>query len=159
MKFVVSALMAAATMASGLVATPTFAQDYNDPHYGAYRYYQAQCEREKHRRNVFGTVTGAIIGGLIGNGVSRGGGRTGGTVIGAAAGAAVGSNVARSSINCKDGRPYWRYEQTMEYRAYNGYPGRYRDDWYSERRCRWVQSPQGWLRVCPGPNGYYYPEY
>jgi uncharacterized protein YcfJ len=153
-------MMAAAAMTSAVVAGPSFAQDYNDPHYEAYSYYQHQCEAEKHKRNVAGILGGAVVGGLLGNAVTHGGGRTGGTVIGAAAGAAVGSNIARSTAkNCDHGRPYWRYEQTVEYRSYAGYPGRYDDEYYGRHRCRWVQSERGWLRVCPGPNGYYYPEY
>jgi hypothetical protein len=159
MKSATVCLMAAAALTSALVAGPSFAQDYNDPHYAAYAYYQHQCEAEKHSRNVAGILGGAVVGGLLGNAVSHGGGRTGGTLIGAAAGAAVGSQVARSTINCKEGRPYWTYEQTVEYRAYAGYPGRYEDGYYWHHHCRWVQSEHGWLRVCPGPNGYFYPEY
>ena len=108
-----------------------------------------------------GTVAGAVVGGLLGNAVSRGGGRAGGTVIGAAAGAAVGSNVARSTIHCDGHQPYWVYDQTMEYRAYAGYPGRYPDEYYWHHHCRWVQTERGdYIRVCPrGPNGYFYPTY
>jgi hypothetical protein len=152
-------MMAAAAMTSAVFAGPSFAQDYNDPHYAAYAYYQHQCETEKHNRNVAGILGGAVVGGLLGNAVTHGGGRTGGTIIGAAAGAAVGSNIARSTIHCDSGRPYWTYEQTVEYRAYAGYPGRYEDGYYWHHHCRWVQSEHGWLRVCPGPNGYFYPEY
>jgi hypothetical protein len=160
MKIASVVVMAAAALSSAVVAGPTLAQDYSDPHYAAYAYYQHQCEAEKHDRNVAGTIGGAIVGGLLGNAVSRGGGRAGGTVIGAAAGAAVGSNVARSTIHCKDGQPYWVYDQTVDYRAYPGYPGRYADDWYWGHHCRWVQTERGdFIRVCPGKHGYYYPAY
>jgi hypothetical protein len=177
MKSVSVTLMAAAALASAAVAGPSFAQDYdhdrdhynqdyrnhdyyNDPHYASYRYYQDQCGREKHNRNVAGIVAGGILGGLLGNAVTHGGGRTGGTIIGAAAGAAIGSNVARSTVHCDSGQPYWTYEQTVDYHAYRGYPGRYDDDYYWHRRCRWVQTERGdYIRVCPGRHGYYYPEY
>lgn len=177
MKTVSATLMAAAALASAVAAGPSFAQDYNhdgygrgdygrdhdyynDPHYASYRYYQDQCGREKHNRNVAGIAAGAVLGGLLGNAVSHGGGRTGGTVIGAAAGAAIGSNVARSTIHCDGGQPYWTYEQTMDYGEYRGYPGRYDNDWYWHHRCRWVRTERGDLiRVCPGRHGYYYPAY
>ena len=154
-------LATAAALLSAAVTVPASAQPYGgDPHYGAYSYYQQQCEREKHNRNVAGTVMGGVLGGLLGNAVTHGGGRVGGTVIGAAAGAAVGSNVARSTMHCDGGQPYWRYEQTVGYDAYAGYPGRYDRNWYWQHRCRWVQTERGdWLRVCPGRNGYYYPTY
>ena len=154
-------LMAAAALSSAVVAGPSFAQDYNDPHYAAYAYYQHQCEVEKHNRNVAGIGIGAVLGGLLGNAVTHGGGRTGGTVIGAAAGAAVGSNVARSTIHCDSGQPYWTYEQTMDYEAYEGYPGRYENGWYHRHHCRWVMTERhDYIRVCPrGPNGYFYPMY
>jgi uncharacterized protein YcfJ len=162
MKTASAMLMAAAALSSAVAtATPSFSQDYNDPHYAAYRHYEDQCQKEKHNRNVAGIVAGGILGGLIGNSVSRGGGRTGGTVIGAAAGAAVGSNIARSTIHCDGGQPYWTQEQTVEYRAYAGYPGRYDNDYYWRHRCRWVRTERDeWIRVCPrGPHGYYYPAY
>jgi hypothetical protein len=177
MKTVSATLMAAAALASAVAAGPSFAQDYNhdgygrgdygrdhdyynDPHYASYRYYQDQCGREKHNRNVAGIAAGAVLGGLLGNAVSHGGGRTGGTVIGAAAGAAIGSNVARSTIHCDGGQPYWTYEQTMDYGEYRGYPGRYDNDWYWHHRCRWVRTERGdFIRVCPGRHGYYYPAY
>src|SRR5262249_14066029 len=117
MKSATVCMMAAAALTSAVVAGPSFAQDYNDPHYEAYADSQHQWEAEKHNRNVAGILGGAVVGGLLGNAVTHGGGRTGGTVIGAAAGAAVGSNIARSTAkNCDHGRPYWRYEQTVEYR-------------------------------------------
>jgi hypothetical protein len=160
MKTVSVTLMAAVALASATVAGPSLAQDYNDPHYAAYAYYQHQCEQEKHNANVAGIGVGAVVGGLLGNALSRGGGRLGGTVIGAAAGATVGSNVARSTVHCKAGQPYWVYEQTIDYRAYPGYPGRYEDGWYVAHRCRWVQTERGdYLRVCPDRHGAYYPQY
>ena len=132
----------------------------NDPHYAGYAYYADQCQRVKQNRNVAGTVIGAVAGGLLGNAVASGGGKTGGTIIGAAAGAAVGSNVARSTINCDNGRPYWTREQTADYSSYQGYHGQHDDDWYRQHDCRWVQSDRGdYLRVCRGRDDRYYPEY
>jgi hypothetical protein len=170
--------MAAVALMSVAIAVPSFAQPYgppppdgppppppppgyydNNPNYSAYRYYADSCGREKHNANVAGTILGGIAGALIGNGVSRGGGRAGGTVIGGVAGAVVGSNIARSTVHCDGPRPYWRYEQTVALDAYPGYPGRYENGWYWRHHCRWVQSERGWLRVCPAPNGYLYPEY
>ncbi len=170
----------AVALATVAMAGPSFAQDGPPPppppppgyappppppgydsnaNYAAYRYYQDQCHREKHDAGVTGTVLGGLFGALIGNGVSRGGGRTGGTIIGGVAGAAVGNNLARSSVHCDGGAPYFTYEQTVGLEAYPGYPGQYEGRWYYEHRCRWVQSERGWLRVCPGPRGYYYPAY
>ncbi len=132
----------------------------DDPHYASYSYYMDQCGKEKHDRNVAGTVAGAVVGGLLGNAVTGGGGRLGGTVIGAAAGAAVGSNIARSTVNCKEGRPYWTADQTIEYDSYAGYPGRHDVAWYHAHDCRWVHTDRDdYVRVCRGPNDYYYPEY
>jgi hypothetical protein len=162
MKTAAKALMTAAALSSAVAfAGPTFSQDYNDPHYASYRYYADQCGREKHNRNVAGTVIGGIVGGLIGNSVTHGGGRAGGTVIGAAAGAAAGSNIARATFHCDRGEPYWEYRQTIDYRDYQGYPGRYPDGWYRHHHCRWVQTERGdYIRVCPrGEGGYYYPMY
>ena len=135
--------------------------DYGrDPHYAGYTYYADQCQAEKQNRNVAGTAIGAVAGGLLGNAVSSGGGKTGGTIIGAVAGAAIGSNVARSSINCDGGRPHWTREQTMDYDQYNGYHGQRDDAWYRQHDCRWVHSERGdYVRVCRGPDEYYYPEY
>jgi hypothetical protein len=132
----------------------------DDPHYASWRYYMDQCGKEKHDRNVAGAVAGAVVGGLIGNAVTHGGGRAGGTVIGAAAGAAVGSNIARSTVNCKGGRPYWTYDETVDYDAYAGYPGRHEAGWYHEHNCRWAHTDRDdWVRVCRGPGDAYYPEY
>lgn len=160
------ALSTALVAALGVVAmaAPGLAQPYgydNDPHYASYRYYADQCGREKHNANVAGTVLGGLFGALIGNSVSRGGGRAGGTIIGGVAGAAAGSNIARSTVHCDGPKPYWTYEQTIGYDAYNGYPGRYDRDWYWRHHCRWVQTERGdYLRVCPrGDRGYFYPEY
>ena len=139
------------------VASDSYA---NDPHYASYAYYADQCQREKQNRNVAGTVIGAVVGGLAGNAVSSGGGKTGGTIIGAAAGAAVGSNVARSTINCDNGRPYWRREQTADYDSNPGYRGRHDDTWYRQHDCRWVHTDRGDdIRVCRGGGDNYYPEY
>ena len=132
----------------------------DDPHYASYRYYADQCGREKHDRNVAGTVAGAVVGGLVGNAVTGGGGRVGGTVIGAAAGAAIGSNIARSTVNCKDGRPYWRREATVDYDQYAGYPGQHDAEWYRGHDCRWVRNgDDDYIRVCRGDDDYYYPSY
>lgn len=132
----------------------------NSPNYAGYSYYADQCQQNKRNRNVAGTVLGAIAGGLVGNAVSSGGGRTGGTVIGAAAGAAVGSNIARSSINCDNGQPYWTRDQTADYGSYQGYRGKREDDWYRQHDCRWVTNDRGdHVRVCRGRNDNYYPEY
>jgi outer membrane lipoprotein SlyB len=133
---------------------------YDNQNYAGYNYYIDQCQSEKHNRNVAGIALGAIVGGLLGNAVSSGGGKTGGTVIGAAAGAAVGSNVARSTINCDNGRPYWTRDQTSEYNSYSGYRGKRDDNWYRQHDCRWVSNERGdHVRVCRGRNEYYYPEY
>lgn len=132
----------------------------DDPHYASYRYYAEECGREKHDRNVAGTVAGAVVGGLVGNAVTSGGGRVGGTVIGAAAGAALGSNIARSTVNCKSGRPYWRREDTVDYDQYAGYPGSHDAEWYRGHDCRWVRNgDDDYIRVCRGPDGDYYPSY
>jgi hypothetical protein len=150
-------MMAAAAFTTAVVAGPSFAQNYNDPHYAAYAYYQHQCEVEKHNSTMAGVGIGAAVGGLLGAVASHG--RPGGTIFGAAAGATVGGTVGHASVHCNGGRPYWAYEQTVEYRGYAGYPGRYPDEWYWHHHCRWVQSERGWMRVCPGPNGYFYPAY
>jgi outer membrane lipoprotein SlyB len=132
----------------------------DDPHYASYGYYADQCQREKQNRNVAGTIIGGVAGALVGNAVSSGGGKTGGTIIGGVAGAAIGSNVARSSINCDGGRPYWRREQTADYDSYAGYNGRHNSDWYRQHDCRWVHTDRGDdIRVCRGDNDRYYPEY
>lgn len=130
------------------------------PNYEGYRYYANQCQSEKQDRNVAGIALGAIAGGLVGNAVASGGGKTGGTIIGAAAGAAIGSNVARSTINCDNGQPYWTRDQTADYGSYRGYPGQHDDTWYRQHDCRWVSSDRGeYVRVCRGRNDNYYPEY
>jgi outer membrane lipoprotein SlyB len=140
--------------------TQSAASSYDGPQYSGYSYYSSQCQRDKHDRNVAGIALGALAGGLIGNAVSSGGGKTGGTIIGAAAGAAVGSNVARSSINCDNGRPYWTREQTADYDSYQGYRGQRDDTWYRQHDCRWVRSDRSeYVRVCRGSNDKYYPEY
>lgn len=174
MKIAAIAALAGATLAQGACAS----EDYSgqgggyyadgpgpgaypdDPRYTSYRYYAEQCGREKHDRNVAGTVAGAVVGGLLGNSIARGGGRVGGTVLGAAAGAALGSNIARSTVNCKNGRPYWTRENTMDYDQYTGYPGRHEAEWYRDHDCRWVRNgDDDYIRVCRAPDGYYYPEY
>lgn len=133
---------------------------YDSPNYAGYSYYVDQCQHEKQERNVAGIALGAVAGGLVGNAVSSGGGKTGGTIIGAAAGAAIGSNIARSSINCDNGQPYWTREQTAEYDSYKGYRGKREDKWYRQHDCRWVTSDRGdHVRVCRGRNDNYYPEY
>lgn len=130
------------------------------PNYEGYRYYESQCQGEKQDRNVAGIALGAIAGGLVGNAVSSGGGKTGGTIIGAAAGAAIGSNVARSTINCDNGQPYWRRDQTADYGSYRGYRGQHNETWYRQHDCRWVSNERGdHVRVCRGRNDNYYPEY
>ena len=134
--------------------------NYDSQYYSGYTYYADQCQREKHDRNVGGIAAGAIVGGLVGNAVTSGRNRTAGTIVGAAAGAAIGSNVARSSISCDNGRPYWTREQTAEYDTYRGYPGQRDDTWYRQHDCRWVTSERGeYVRVCRGRNDNYYPEY
>ena len=159
------AMLAAAFTGAGCAsedyAQPAAPGGYSsDPHYAGYGYYASQCQRVKQNRNVAGTVIGAVAGGLLGNAVSSGGGKTGGTLIGAAAGAAVGSNVARSSINCDNGRPYWTREQTADYDSYQGYRGQHEDAWYRQHDCRWVRSDRDdYIRVCRGRNDKYYPEY
>lgn len=136
------------------------ARGYDTPNYAGYRYYADQCQREKQDRNVAGIAAGAVAGGLIGNAVTSGGNRTAGTLLGAAAGAAIGSNVARSTINCDDGQPYWRRDQTADYDSYQGYRGQHDDSWYRQHDCRWVRSDnQDYVRVCRGRNDNYYPEY
>lgn len=149
----------AALVCSALaVATsiPSSVQAQND-----HRHRVRVCRDESTRgsRNT-GTVVGAVTGGLLGNALSHGGGKTGGTIIGAAAGAAVGSNVARSSINCDNGRPYFSREQTADYDSYQGYRGQHDDAWYRQHDCRWVRSDRDdYIRVCRGRNDNYYPEY
>jgi len=136
------------------------ADSRDGPNYEGYRYYASQCQSEKQDRNVAGIALGAIAGGLVGNAVASGGGKTGGTIIGAAAGAAIGSNIARSTINCDNGQPYWTREQTADYGSYRGYRGQHDDDWYRQHDCRWVTSDRGdYVRVCRGRNNNYYPEY
>lgn len=162
----VAALAGLATVTSGCASESGYARgpsSYdNDPHYASYRYYADQCGREKHDRNVAGTAIGAVAGALLGNAVSRGGGRTGGTIIGGVAGAAVGSNIARSTINCDGGQPYWTADQTVDYDRYQGYKGEHDNDWYRSHDCRWVPGREGdgdYVRVCRGRNGNYYPAY
>lgn len=140
---------------------PRMANNGRDgPNYEGYRYYANQCQNEKSDRNVAGIALGAIAGGLVGNAVSSGGGKTGGTVLGAAAGAAIGSNIARSTINCDNGQPYWRRDQTASYDSYRGYQGQHDESWYRQNDCRWVRSDRGdHVRVCRGRNDNYYPEY
>jgi outer membrane lipoprotein SlyB len=177
LKTITKAAAAAALVGAALMQSACASEDYDhdggggyyasdsgpyadDPHYASYRYYAEQCGREKHNRNVAGTVAGAVVGGLLGNAVTHGGGRVGGTVLGAAAGAAVGSNIARSTVNCKNGRPYWRRDDTVDYDSYAGYPGSHDPDWYRGHDCRWVRnSDEDYIRVCRGPDGYYYPSY
>jgi outer membrane lipoprotein SlyB len=133
---------------------------YDNQNYAGYSYYADQCQADKKNRNVAGIALGAIAGGLVGNAVSSGGGKTGGTIIGAAAGAAVGSNIARSTINCDNGQPYWTRDQTADYNSYGGYRGKRDDNWYRQHDCRWVTSERGdHVRVCRGRNDNYYQEY
>ena len=162
------ALLATAITVAGCAETtyaqgpdPRMASDrYDSPNYAGYTYYADQCQREKQDRNVAGIALGAVAGGLVGNAVSSGGGKTGGTLLGAAAGAAIGSNIARSSINCDNGQPYWTREQTADYDSYRGYRGKQQDTWYRQHDCRWVTSDRGdHVRVCRGRNNNYYPEY
>jgi hypothetical protein len=106
-KKTLGALVAAATLTAGFVATPVYAGD-NDHHHGYYDY-DDRDNYHYHRRNrgyrcdrgTGGTVIGAVVGGLAGREVARRGNRTEGAIIGAAVGALAGRAIDKADSNCR----------------------------------------------------------
>ncbi len=108
MKKSLGALVAAATLATGLTATPAFAggRYYDDDGYYSsrdrdnYRYHRRdrgyRCDK-----GTGGTVIGAVAGGLAGREIARRGNRTEGAIIGAAVGALAGRAIDKSDSNCR----------------------------------------------------------
>jgi len=125
---------------------------------GGYRYadserhYRDYCRDRKRDGKIAGGVVGAVAGALIGNEIED----HEGAVIGGIAGAAIGSNIGGKAAACDDRGAYWSEGDTLAYSSYSGYRGRYDDEWYSNRRCRWARDWRGdYVRVCPDSSGRY----
>jgi outer membrane lipoprotein SlyB len=112
MRETLTALVAAATLATGLAAAPAEARRYNDRHYDRYddgysydnRGYYGDDRRYRNQRcdkGTGGTVIGAVVGGLAGREVARRGNRTEGAIIGAAVGALAGRAIDKADSNCR----------------------------------------------------------
>ncbi len=114
-KKALTALVATATLATGITAAPAEAHhgrghakhydryddgyyDYdNRGYYGDRRGYRNQrCDK-----GTGGTVIGAVVGGLAGREVARRGNRTEGAIIGAAVGALAGRAIDKADSNCR----------------------------------------------------------
>jgi len=150
-------VLAAAT-AAGALAIPSFAdaQSRGYRYDESDRYYREACRDRKRDARVAGGVIGAIVGGVAGSNLDDDGNRAEGTVLGAAAGAVVGSQVGRSSVKCDRTGAYWTRGETYGYSDSYYYRGRYRDDWYTRRNCRWARDWRGdYVRVCPDRRGRY----
>ncbi len=116
-KKALTALVATATLATGIAAVPAEAHKgrgyghskhydrYDDGYYnydnrGYYgddrRYRSQRCDK-----GTGGTVIGAVVGGLAGREVARRGNRTEGAIIGAAVGALAGRAIDKADSNCR----------------------------------------------------------
>jgi Glycine zipper 2TM domain len=108
-KKAITAMVATATLATGVVATPAEAGRGrgHDRHYddGYYDYdnrgYYGDRRRSRCDKGTGGTVIGAVVGGLAGREVARRGNRTEGAIIGAAVGALAGRAIDKSDSNCR----------------------------------------------------------
>jgi hypothetical protein len=114
MKKTLGALVAAATLVTGLAATPASAHgrhhggDYYDRDYddGYYNYHRRDRYGYRDRgyrcdRGTGGTVIGGVVGGLAGREIARRGNKTEGTIIGAAVGALAGRAIDKADSNCR----------------------------------------------------------
>jgi Glycine zipper 2TM domain len=112
MKKTLGALVAAATLVTGLAATPATAHgrhhgggyyDYDDDGYDNYRRRDRYEYRRSARcdRGTGGTIIGGVVGGLAGREVARRGNRTEGAIIGAAVGALAGRAIDKADSNCR----------------------------------------------------------
>ncbi len=107
MKKSLGALIAAATLVTGMTATPAAARYYEDDGYYNSRYnnYNRAPRCDKGRG---GLVIGAVAGGLAGREIARRGNRTEGAIIGAAVGALAGRAIDRADSNCRRNRYRYR---------------------------------------------------
>jgi len=156
MKFASLSLALAATVAAGALTVPTFAdaQSRSYRYQDSERYYRDYCRERKREGKVAGGIIGAIAGGVIGQQVDDGEG----AVVGAIAGGVLGSNAGGkiAKANCDKRGVYWTRGETYGYSDRYYYRGRYRDDWYDRRGCRWAQDWRGdYVRVCPDSRGRY----
>lgn len=109
------AMVAAATLVTGLSAAPASARHHYDRGYGydygyddGYSYHDRRDYRYDRRyrgsrcdRGTGGTVIGAVAGGLAGREIARRGNRTEGAIIGAAVGALAGRAIDKADSNCR----------------------------------------------------------
>jgi len=184
MKFAPVTLALTAAIAAGSLATPSFADHdrsgryydsrndrssnygYNNRYYqpaGDYAYYEDACRDEKKKRRNTGAAVGAVAGAAVGSQVAGRGAKTEGAVLGAVVGAIAGAEIgrksAKSSHACDNQGAYFNSRQTYAYRGYSE-RGRYGDDYYSQRNCRWARDYRGeYIRVCPDRQGRYRPTY
>src|SRR5471030_1427641 len=85
-----------AALATGAVATPSFAQPYRDA-------YANDCRQDSRGNTTAGAVIGGIAGAVLGSNLAaHHGGRSGGAAIGGVAGALLGNSIARSSNSSCD---------------------------------------------------------
>ena len=120
------------------------------------RYYGDYCRDKRREGQAAGAVLGGAAGAAIGAGVAGSGDRTEGAIVGGVLGAIAGSAVGRNAVDCDERGAYWSDTATIDYGEYRGYRGRYDDDWYMTRRCRWARDWRGdYVRVCPDSNGRY----
>ncbi len=99
-------LIAAATLATGLGATPAMAGFDHDDGYYNYDNRGYYGDNRKYRgnrcdRGTGGTIIGAVVGGLAGREVAGRRNRTEGAIIGAAVGALAGRAIDKSDSNCR----------------------------------------------------------
>ena len=156
MKSAPISLALAAAVAAAAMAIPQSAdaQSRGYRYSDAEDYYRDYCRERKREGKIAGGVIGAIAGGVIGQQIDDGEG----AVVGAIAGAAIGSNVGgkAAKANCDRRGVYWESADTYGYSDRYYYRGRYDDDWYERRRCRWAQDWRGdYVRVCPDRRGRY----
>ena len=118
------------------------------------RYYSDYCRDRERQGTAAGAVIGGVAGAAIGAGVAGSGDRTEGAIVGGVLGAAAGAAVGNRAAQCDETGIYWDEASTYPYTYRSGYRGRFADDWYVSRRCRWAQNWRGdWVRVCPDTMG------
>ncbi|MGL5838905.1 MAG: glycine zipper 2TM domain-containing protein [Sphingorhabdus sp.] len=113
-----TAMVAAATLATGFSAAPAMAHGGYDYGYSRYddryddyrdrRGYGYRGDRGYRRdrgyrceKGTGGTIIGGVVGGLAGREIARRGNRTEGTIIGAAVGALAGRAIDKADSNCR----------------------------------------------------------